>query len=72
MEASRIAFQHHLGSAQSPIVNTAILGAVAKVLDIVTIENLVKAIKDDIPAHADNNADAAREAYETVSEVMFF
>lgn len=72
VEASRIAFQHHLGSAQSPIVNTAILGAVAKVLDIVTIENLVKAIKDDIPAHADNNADAAREAYETVSEVMSF
>ena len=70
--ASRIAFQHHLGSAQSPIVNTAILGAVAKVLDIVTIENLVKAIKDDIPTHAEKNAEAAREAYETVSEVMFF
>ena len=70
--ASRIALQYHLGSSQSPIVNTAILGAVVKILGIVTMENLVKAIKDDVPSHAENNAEAAREAYESVSEVIAF
>ena len=70
--ASRIALKHRLGSAQSPIVNTAILGAVARVLGVVTMENLVKAIKSDVPAHAQNNAEAAKEAYQKVSEVASF
>ena len=68
--AGKIALKYHLGSPQSPIVNTAILGAVAKVLSIVTIESLVKAIKSDVPAHADNNVAAAKEAYQTVSDVV--
>jgi len=68
--ASQIAFRHRLGSSQFPIVNTAIVGAVAKVLRIVSIENLVKAIKEDVPARAEDNAEAAKEAYETVSEVV--
>jgi 2-oxoisovalerate ferredoxin oxidoreductase gamma subunit len=70
--ASRIAFNYHLGSAQFPIVNTAILGAVAKVLGIVNIESVVKAIRENVPAHAEKNAGAAKEAYQKVSEVMPF
>lgn len=72
VKASLIAFQHHLGSSQSPIVNTAILGAVAKVLGIVTMDNLVKAIKDEVPLHKENNAEAARDAYQSVSKVTTF
>lgn len=68
--AGQIALKYHLGSPQSPIVNTAILGAVAKVLGVVTMENLVKAIKSDVPAKADDNAAAAEEAYQRVSEVV--
>ena len=68
--AGQIAIKYHLGSPQSPIVNTAILGAVARVLSIVSMENLVKAIKSDVPAKADNNASAAEEAYQRVSEVV--
>jgi 2-oxoacid:acceptor oxidoreductase gamma subunit (pyruvate/2-ketoisovalerate family) len=68
--AGKIAIKYHLGSPQSPIVNTAILGAVAKVLGIVTIESLIEGIKTDVPAHTENNAAAAKEAYETVSEVV--
>ena len=68
--ASKIALKYHLGSPQSPIVNTAILGAVAKALSIVTMQSLVKAIKSDVPAKADNNASAAEEAYQSVSEVV--
>ena len=68
--AGKIAVKYHLGSAQSPIVNTAILGAITKVLGIVTLESLIKAIKSDVPAHPDNNAAAAKEAYQDVSEVV--
>lgn len=70
--ASKIAFHHRLGSSQSPIVNTAILGALAKVLDIVSLQNLFKAIKDEVPSKAENNAKAAKEAYEKVSDVICF
>ena len=68
--AGRIAVKHHLGTPQAPIVNTAILGAVAKVLGVVTLEHLIEGIKTDVPAHAEDNADAAKEAYETVSDVV--
>jgi 2-oxoacid:acceptor oxidoreductase gamma subunit (pyruvate/2-ketoisovalerate family) len=68
--AGRIAFKHHLGSAQSPIVNTAILGAVVKVLGIVDMESLEKAIKEDVPAHAEENVNAAKEAYKVISEQL--
>lgn len=68
--AGKIALKYHLGSMQSPIVNTAILGAVVKVLAVVTMENLIKAIKSDVPAKADDNASAAREAYESVTDIV--
>ena len=68
--AGKIAVKHHLGSPQSPIVNTAILGAVAKVLGVVSMKSLIEGINTDVPAHTDNNAAAAKEAYETVSEIV--
>ena len=68
--AGKIAVKYHLGSPQSPIVNTAILGAVAKVLGVVTLKSLIEGIKTDVPAYAENNAAAAQEAYETVSDVV--
>jgi 2-oxoacid:acceptor oxidoreductase gamma subunit (pyruvate/2-ketoisovalerate family) len=68
--AGKIAVKYHLGTPQSPIVNTAILGAVAKVLGVVTLKSLIEGIKTDVPAHTENNAAAAQEAYETVSDVV--
>ena len=68
--AGKIALKFHLGTAQSPIVNTAILGAVVKVLGIVSMDSLIEAIKSEVPAHIDNNAAAANEAYHMVSEVV--
>ena len=70
--ASQIAFRHHLGSTHSPIVNTAILGAVIRLLRIVSMESLVEAIKESVPTHAEDNANAAKEAYQAVSEVVSF
>lgn len=70
--ASRIAHRRGLGSSQAPIVNTAILGAVNAVLDLVTMESLMMAIEDGVPAGAENNSEAAREAYQEVSDIRLF
>ncbi len=64
IDASRIAVEHGLGSVTQPIVNTAILGAVSKVLRVAKIESIVDAIMEEVPAKAQANAAAAREAYE--------
>ncbi len=66
VDASAIAVKHGLGSVTQPIVNTAILGAVAKVLKVVGIESVVAAIEEEVPGKAEPNAAAAREAYEVV------
>jgi len=64
IDASAIAVKHGLGSVTQPIVNTAILGAVAKVLGVAKIEFVVAAIMEEVPGKAEANAAAAREAFE--------
>jgi 2-oxoacid:acceptor oxidoreductase gamma subunit (pyruvate/2-ketoisovalerate family) len=66
VDATAIAVKHGLGSREAPIVNTAILGAFAKATGIVKIESLVESILDSAPAKKNENAEAAKEAYETV------
>ena len=68
VNASAIAVKHGLGSVTQPIVNTAILGAVARVLGVATIESVVAAIMEEVPGKAEANAAAAREAYEAAGE----
>ena len=68
IDASTIAVRNGLGSVTQPIVNTSILGAIAKVLKIVKIESVVSAIIEEVPAKAEANAKAAQEAYEEASE----
>lgn len=68
--ASKIALKYHLGSPNAPIFNTTILGAVAKALSIVKMENLVKAIKSDVPSNPDKNVAAAKEAYQVVCDAV--
>jgi len=64
VDASTIAVRNGLGSVTQPIVNTAILGSIAKILKIVSIESVVVAIEMDVPAKTEANVKAAREAYE--------
>ena len=63
VDATSIALARRLGSRSSPIVNTAILGGLARQLDIVPIEAVVEAIKDMAPAKKEENARAAMDAY---------
>ncbi len=66
VNATKIALNNKLGSAAAPIVNTAILGAVIKVLKVADIESLEKAIKEFVPVKAEANIQAAREAFSSV------
>lgn len=66
LDANTIAQKYHLGSASVPIVNTTILGAFSKVTGKVAIESIMDAVREDVPSKPENNAKAAREAYQKV------
>jgi len=64
VDATKIALEHKLGSMAAPIVNTAILGAYAKAIGNVKIEYVLEAIRENAPAKKEENALAAKDAYE--------
>ena len=64
IDASSIARKYKLGSPSVPIINTTILGAFAKVTGTVKIQSVVDAIRESAPSKPEENARAAREAYE--------
>lgn len=66
VDANAIAIRHKVGSATSPIVNTAIIGAFCKVTEICSIESVCAAIAKGVPIKAEANAAAARDAYAEV------
>ncbi len=63
VDATGIATKHDLGSAQSRPVNTAILGAFAKATGLVSIEALIEAVTEEVPAQREKNIAATQEAY---------
>lgn len=64
VDASRIAIANRLGSASSPIVNTAILGCFAKATGLVGIGSVKEAIMGEVPIKAEANALAAQQAFD--------
>ena len=66
VNASAIARKYRLGSITQPIVNTAILGAVARIIGVVNIESVVEAIQEEVPSNPDINMQAARDAFQEV------
>ena len=65
--AGAIARDRGLGTKLLPIINTTILGAVARMTNIVSLEILTDAIRETIPKKAADNAEGAREAYDRVT-----
>jgi len=63
-DCSSIAIEHGLGNAAAPIVNTAILGAVAKATGLVSIDSITSAIIEKIPVKKEKNAEAARVSFD--------
>ncbi len=64
INATEIAVRHKLGSLAAPIVNTAIVGAVIKILGLTKLESLKQAIREVIAIKPEDNVLAAAEAYE--------
>jgi len=70
VNATGIAVKHKLGTLAAPIVNTAIVGAVVKILDLTKIEPLLAAIKEGVPIRQEDNMAAAKEAYEKAEKAV--
>jgi len=64
INATEIAVRNKLGSMATPIVNTAIVGAIIKILALCKLDSLLAAIGDAIAIKPLDNQKAAREAYE--------
>jgi 2-oxoacid:acceptor oxidoreductase gamma subunit (pyruvate/2-ketoisovalerate family) len=63
VNATEIAVRNKLGSLAAPIVNTAIVGAVIKILGLTRLESLTAAIREGVPIKPEENVKAAEEAY---------
>ncbi|RLB80358.1 MAG: pyruvate ferredoxin oxidoreductase [Deltaproteobacteria bacterium] len=66
VDASKIAINYQLGTRTHPFVNTAMIGAFARVLKNPPIDAIVEAVKTEILVKQQNNIDAAKEAYKKV------
>lgn len=66
VDATGIALANGLGTRATPIVNTCLLGALARASGIVRLESVLAAIERHVPAKRDENRLAARAAAEGV------
>ncbi|MFQ5721720.1 MAG: 2-oxoacid:acceptor oxidoreductase family protein [Candidatus Aminicenantales bacterium] len=64
IDATEIALKYKLGTMVVPIVNTAIVGAVVKILGLAKLESVLEAVQEGVPIKPEANAAAAKEAYE--------
>lgn len=66
VDASGIALSHKLGTRTQPIINTAMIGAFARIMENPPMNALEEAIMKEIPARQKENFEAAKQAYESV------
>jgi pyruvate ferredoxin oxidoreductase gamma subunit/2-oxoisovalerate ferredoxin oxidoreductase gamma subunit len=69
VDATRIALKHELGTRTHPIVNTAMMGALAKMLGMPPMEAVAMVVEEEIGEHFERNILAAKDAYEAVDLV---
>jgi len=69
VDASHIALAHGLGSKTMPVVNTVILGALARASGVVSLESVSAAIEKYAPAKPKQNREAAVEGYGSVRTI---
>ncbi len=70
INATAIAVRNKLGTLATPIVNTAIVGAVIKILNLTRLESLLQAIREGISIRPEDNVQAAKEAYEMAKTMI--
>jgi pyruvate ferredoxin oxidoreductase gamma subunit/2-oxoisovalerate ferredoxin oxidoreductase gamma subunit len=68
VDATKIAVENKLGTATNPIVNTAILGAISKAANKITMDAIKKGIAEGAPGKKENNQKAAQQAFDLTKE----
>jgi 2-oxoacid:acceptor oxidoreductase gamma subunit (pyruvate/2-ketoisovalerate family) len=66
VDATGIAIQNQLGTRTHPIINTAMIGAFARIMEMPPIDMISEAIKEDIHTRPEQNIKACQDAYENV------
>jgi 2-oxoacid:acceptor oxidoreductase gamma subunit (pyruvate/2-ketoisovalerate family) len=72
IDAGDIAWRNNLTSGSIPMINTVMLGAMARVSGLVQLKDLIKVIEKKITASVEANLKAAIQGYEDVREVENF
>ncbi len=67
IDATAIALECGLGSSAQPLVNTAMLGAYAKMAGDLELDHLLASVEAKVPQKTDKNLQAVRSAFEQVS-----
>jgi len=65
VDGTSIALEHGLGSRESPIVNTSMVGAFAR-SGVVSIDSVAEAVERQVKRKVEPNIQAARDAFESV------
>jgi 2-oxoacid:acceptor oxidoreductase gamma subunit (pyruvate/2-ketoisovalerate family) len=66
VDATAIALTHRLGTPTHPIINTAMMGAFARIMQMPEMDHIEAAIRREVPAKKEENVAAARDAYQQV------
>ncbi len=69
IDATEIAWKHKLAIGSFPMVNTVMLGAMASLSGLASLESLVTSIKKRVTASVEANIKAVGEGYDSVKEV---
>lgn len=64
VDATRIALKNKLGTMTNPIVNTAMMGAFARMMETPPMDAIRAAIQEEIPSGPERNIATAQEAYQ--------
>ncbi len=66
VDADGIALKNNLGSSASPIINSAIAGAFARIMGNVSLNSVAEAIMELVPSKVEENIASARSAFKEV------
>jgi 2-oxoacid:acceptor oxidoreductase gamma subunit (pyruvate/2-ketoisovalerate family) len=70
VEASSIAARHNLAIGGFPVSNTVMVGALARITGLASLDSVLAAVEKRIAARRDDNMKAAAEGYHQVEEVL--
>jgi pyruvate ferredoxin oxidoreductase gamma subunit/2-oxoisovalerate ferredoxin oxidoreductase gamma subunit len=67
VNATQIAIKYDLGTRTHPIINTAMIGAFARIMEMPPLDIISEAIQAEIVTKPDKNIQASKEAYKQVN-----